>query len=65
MAIEKIVGYARTSTVDQRAGFDAQIRELETASATKIFKEQISSVAERDQLEALLAITFAKATLSS
>jgi DNA invertase Pin-like site-specific DNA recombinase len=54
MAIEKIVGYARTSTVDQRAGFDAQIRELEAAGATKIFKEQISSVAERAQLEALL-----------
>jgi DNA invertase Pin-like site-specific DNA recombinase len=50
----QIVGYARTSTADQLAGFEAQIRELEAAGATEIFKEQVSSVAERAELEALL-----------
>src|SRR5271169_1625443 len=46
-----LVGYARTSTVDQAAGFEAQIRELTAAGCDRIFKEQISSVAERPQLE--------------
>ncbi len=50
----QIVGYARTSTADQVAGFEAQLRELEKIGATKIFREQVSSVAERAQLEALL-----------
>jgi DNA invertase Pin-like site-specific DNA recombinase len=49
-----IVGYARTSTAEQKAGLDGQIRDLEAAGATKIFKEQISSVAKRDQLDACL-----------
>jgi DNA invertase Pin-like site-specific DNA recombinase len=49
------VGYARTSTEDQKAGLDAQVRDLEAAGATKVFKEQVSSVAEREQLKACLA----------
>jgi len=53
-----IIGYARTSTVEQVAGFEAQIRELETAGCEKIFQEQVSSVAERAQL--LAAIDFAR-----
>lgn len=49
------VGYARTSTHDQLAGFEAQIRELEEAKCEKVFKEQVSSVADqRLQLEAAL-----------
>lgn len=39
-----IVGYARTSTIDQKAGFEAQLRDLEAAGCQRIFKEQISSV---------------------
>jgi DNA invertase Pin-like site-specific DNA recombinase len=50
----QIVGYARTSTADQIAGFEAQVTELTAAGATKIFKEQVSSVAERAKLEAML-----------
>ena len=46
-----IVGYARTSTVEQVAGFEAQVRELQSNGAKKIFREQISSVASRAQLE--------------
>lgn len=50
------VGYARTSTVEQQAGFDAQLKELEHQGCEKIFSEQISSVdkARRTQLEAAL-----------
>src|SRR4030095_8785640 len=49
-----LVGYARTSTFDQIAGFDAQQRDLKTAGCTKIFAEQVSSVAEREQLNAAI-----------
>lgn len=53
MASDAIVGYARTSTVDQEAGLSAQLRDLENAGCTKIFQEQISSVAnKRPQLDA-------------
>src|ERR1051325_2306356 len=49
------IGYARTSTLDQVAGFEAQIRELEALGCEKVFREQLSSVAhQRPQLEACL-----------
>lgn len=46
-----IIGYARTSTVEQIAGFEAQLEELKTAGCEKLFSEQVSSVATRRQLE--------------
>ena len=46
------IGYARTSTVDQEAGFEAQLRELDAAGCDKVFQEQVSSVAKREQLDA-------------
>src|SRR6185295_16937458 len=49
-----LVGYARTSTFDQIAGFEAQRRDLEAAGCKKIFAEQVSSVAEREQLKAAI-----------
>ena len=49
-----LVGYARTSTVDQEAGFEAQMRDLEAEGCEKVFGEQVSSVGERAQLEAAL-----------
>jgi len=49
-----LVGYARTSTVDQDAGYEAQQRDLKVAGCTKIFAEQVSSVAEREQLNAAI-----------
>ncbi|WP_170382446.1 recombinase family protein [Ruegeria atlantica] len=51
-----IIGYARTSTLDQKAGLDAQIDELKKASCEKIFEEQVSSVdvTARDNLTAAL-----------
>ncbi|HHW4676773.1 recombinase family protein [Xylella fastidiosa subsp. sandyi] len=39
-----IVGYARTSTADQMAGFDAQLQELKAVECKKMFQEQVSSV---------------------
>ena len=49
-----ILGYARTSTTEQEAGFEAQQRDLKAAGAQKVFSEKVSSVAERPQLEAAL-----------
>jgi DNA invertase Pin-like site-specific DNA recombinase len=49
------VGYARTSTADQQAGLAAQERDLRAAGCEKLFVEQVSSVAQRDQLDAALA----------
>src|SRR5260221_2946041 len=48
------VGYARSSTLHQRAGFEAQLRDLKSGGCEKIFREQVSSVADRPQLEAVL-----------
>ncbi len=39
-----LIGYARTSTLDQRAGLEAQERELAAAGCEKLFREQVSSV---------------------
>lgn len=39
-----IVGYARTSTIDQTAGLEAQQIELNEAGCEKFFVEQVSSV---------------------
>jgi len=49
-----LVGYARTSTVGQTAGLEAQERELRAAGAEKVFREQVSSVAQREQLDAAI-----------
>jgi DNA invertase Pin-like site-specific DNA recombinase len=49
-----LVGYARTSTVDQAAGFEAQLRELKAAGCERVLSEQVSSVGQRDQLAAAL-----------
>src|SRR5215813_11194004 len=49
-----LIGYARTSTLDQTTCFEAQITELSQAGCEKVFREQVSSVAPRAQLEAAL-----------
>ena len=49
-----LVGYARTSSLAQVAGLEAQERKLHAAGCGKIFREQVSSVAQRDQLEQAL-----------
>ncbi|SON53698.1 DNA-invertase hin [Hartmannibacter diazotrophicus] len=55
MTSHTLVGYARTSTTDQKAGLEAQLRDLEAAGCTKLFQEELSSVAsKRPQLDAVL-----------
>jgi DNA invertase Pin-like site-specific DNA recombinase len=49
-----IVEYARTSTVEQVAGFEAQLKELNAAGCEKVFQEQVSSVTTRAQLQAAM-----------
>lgn len=50
-----LIGYARTSTPDQRAGLEAQERDLKAAGCEKVFAEHASaSTAQRDQLQAAL-----------
>jgi DNA invertase Pin-like site-specific DNA recombinase len=49
-----LIGYARTSTVEQVAGLEAQEAALVATGCNKLFAEQASSVAQRDQLAAAL-----------
>lgn len=49
-----LVGYARTSTLEQEAGLDVQHKELEAIGCEKLFSEQVSSVAAREQLDTAL-----------
>ena len=49
-----LVGYARTSTLHQAAGLEAQRRQLAALGADKIFAERVSSLDARAQLEAAL-----------
>jgi DNA invertase Pin-like site-specific DNA recombinase len=48
------IGYARTSTFDQKAGLEAQLEELKEAGCEKLFSEQVSSVSRRERLETAL-----------
>lgn len=53
-ATGQLVGYARTSTVEQEAGLDAQVRDLKAAGCVKVYSEQTSSIGDRPQLDACL-----------
>ena len=46
-----LIGYARTSTVDQAAGFAAQLVELDAYGCERTYQEQVSAVASRHELE--------------
>lgn len=46
-----LVGYARTSTVEQEAGYEAQLRDLKAAGCDETFSEQTSSIGQRPELE--------------
>lgn len=57
MSAAALIGYARTSTTDQAAGLEAQLRDLRNAGCEEdhLFSEQLSSVADkRPALEAAL-----------
>lgn len=50
-----LVGYCRTSTVDQVAGLDAQVEALHATGCTeKLFREQVSAARDRPGLSACL-----------
>ena len=50
-----IVGYARTSSSDQIAGLEHQIRELESVGCARVFAEHVSAIdRHRPELEAAL-----------
>jgi DNA invertase Pin-like site-specific DNA recombinase len=53
-----LIGYARTSTLEQEAGLEAQLRDLKALGCQKVFPEQTSSVGPREALEA--AIDYAR-----
>jgi DNA invertase Pin-like site-specific DNA recombinase len=53
-----LISYARTSTLEQEAGLEAQLRDLKALGGEKLFQEQVSSVAPRKALET--AIEFAR-----
>lgn len=57
MTTPTLVGYARTSTLDQTAGLEVQERDLTAAGCARIFREQVSSVdvVRRDALAEALA----------
>ena len=46
-----LVGYARTSTLEQEAGLEAQIRALTALGCERVYKEQVSSVGQRTALQ--------------
>ena len=49
-----LIGYCRTSTLDQKYGLEAQIDALNEQGVEKVFSEQVSSVADRPELESAL-----------
>lgn len=49
-----LVGVARTSTIDQEAGLEAQVRDLKAYGCDEVYQEQVSSVGERPQLDAAI-----------
>jgi DNA invertase Pin-like site-specific DNA recombinase len=51
-----LIGYARTSTLDQKAGFEGQLRDLEASGCDRVYKEQVSSVDVRQRHELQLAL---------
>ncbi|MES0094586.1 recombinase family protein [Mesorhizobium sp. M0030] len=54
-----LVGYCRTSSIEQMAGYQAQLRDLKLQGCEKVFSEQVSSVnSNRPELER--AIDFAR-----
>ena len=49
------VGYARTSTIEQQAGYEAQLRDLKSQGCEKVFSEQVSSINSiRPELERVI-----------
>lgn len=52
------IGYARTSTLDQKAGLEAQERDLRQSGCEKLFIEQVSSVDVRGRQKLAEALDY-------
>lgn len=48
------LGYARTSTQEQVAGLEAQIRDLKAAGCEEVYSEQVSALGDRQELDRTL-----------
>lgn len=53
-----LIGYARTSTLTQDAGLEAQIRDLKIAGCERIYEEQVSSVDRSSRVELSTALDY-------
>ena len=51
-----LIGYARTSTLDQKAGLEGQLRDLEAVKCNRVYKEQVSSVDVKERHQLALAL---------
>ncbi|WP_170405090.1 MULTISPECIES: recombinase family protein [Ruegeria] len=49
-----MIGYARTSTLEQKASLEAQRESLRGVGCEKVYEEQVSSVALRESLNAAM-----------
>ncbi len=49
-----LVGYARTSPLEQETGLEAQVRDLKALGCERVYQEHASSVGRRAELEAAL-----------
>ena len=56
-----LIGYARTSTLDQKAGLEAQQRDLDAQGCTRTFIEQVSSVDMKERTELARALDHVRA----
>lgn len=57
----QLVGYARTSTTDQKAGLEDQLRDLQGAGCHKVFSEEVSSVDKAKRIELDRALEYVRA----
>jgi DNA invertase Pin-like site-specific DNA recombinase len=55
-----LIGYARTSTLDQKASIEAQVRDLTQAGCEKVFQEQVSSVDVQGREQLAQALDFVR-----
>ena len=53
-----LIGYARTSTIDQKAGLDTQLEDLQNIGCDKVFEEQVSSVDIKARTQLATALDF-------
>lgn len=61
IGLKMLIGYARTSTAEQVAGLDAQLRDLTAIGCEKVFSEQVSSVDQEKRAALAEALDFARA----